>query len=68
MLIINVGLILKSTGFETLPAFFQKCKKLRKTDELEKWMEVKRKNYEADQNNYVLETIYKDSKEYVRLI
>ena len=55
-------------GFQTLPQIYQYYKQLSKTDELEKWLEVKRTNYEADKNNYVLQTIYKDSKEYVRLL
>ena len=68
MIILNLLLLLKSMGLVTLPGFYQNCKKLKDGDELEKWLEDKKKKHEADVNNFVQEKIYLESKEYVRLV
>ena len=53
---------------ESIPKCYKSYKKLKEGNKLEKWTEDKKKKHEADENNYVLERFYKESKEYFRLV
>ena len=71
MLLLNMGLILKSLGRETIPgtwsSLIQIKKKYMLPGVLDEWIKEKRDRFEKDVTNYVAEKQFLEIKDYIKL-
>ena len=71
MLLLNVALILRSFGKETIPGiwswFIQRKNKFMLKGVLKEWIQEKRDRFEKDVTNYVAEKQFMEIKDYIKL-